>query len=141
MKFREPPVSRFLYMHSLASTDTTLRHFMHNNHTASMLTELKNKALGLAGQNEILIGRLYNLIQIRSGWPLQKVASSGQLLFSALSKQAHMDRERGYCLSLVPRRLGFHLTELGMRYDVWGTWYSTCTAYMLTTTNGAFDYW
>ena len=52
---------------------------------------VKNKALGLAGQNEILIGHLYNFIQIRSnfGWPLQKISqkmASGQLLFWALQE-------------------------------------------------------
>ena len=33
---------------------------------------VKNKALGLAGHNEILIGHLYSLIQMRTnfGWPL-----------------------------------------------------------------------
>ena len=44
----------------------------------------------MAGQNEILIGHLCNLIRIRSnfGWPLQKIArkmASGQLLFSDLN--------------------------------------------------------
>ena len=37
----------------------------------------KNKAVGLADQNEILIGHLYNLIQIRSnfGWAMTENCS------------------------------------------------------------------